>query len=201
MEFRTPPAGLRGVAEGRRGCGAKLPRMNARRLLAALACAVPLAAAAQWQWVDGDGRQVFSDRPPPVEVPPSRILRQPGARTAPSAPAAAAPAPAPAPAAAAVAAPPATGGRDKALEEKKREAEAAAAQKRRAEEERIAQARAENCERAKKAKATLDSGVRLSTTNARGELEVMDDEARARETQRVAGVLASDCGPPAPPRQ
>lgn len=173
--------------------------MNARRLLAALACAVPLVAAAQWQWVDAEGRKVFSDRPPPADVPPARILRQPGARPA-AAPVPAAAA-APSPATQAVAAPPAAGGRDKALEEKKKQAEAAAAEKRRADEERIAQARADNCERAKKAKATLDSGVRLSTTNAKGELEVMGDEARAKETQRVERVLASDCAPLAMPRQ
>ncbi|WP_216088085.1 DUF4124 domain-containing protein, partial [Shigella flexneri] len=30
------------------------------------------------QWVDKDGRKVFSDRPPPVDVPAKNILKQPG---------------------------------------------------------------------------------------------------------------------------
>ena len=53
----------------RAGVQAKLPRMNAFRLtLAALACSVPLMAAAQWQWLDKDGRKVFSDQPPPPNL-------------------------------------------------------------------------------------------------------------------------------------
>ena len=32
-----------------------------RYLLAALACLVTLQAAAHWQWLDKDGRKVFSD--------------------------------------------------------------------------------------------------------------------------------------------
>ncbi|HZY15413.1 MAG TPA: DUF4124 domain-containing protein, partial [Ramlibacter sp.] len=43
--------------------------MNALRLiLLVLACSVPLAAAAQWQWLDKDGRKVFSDRAPPPDI-------------------------------------------------------------------------------------------------------------------------------------
>ena len=38
-------------------------------LLLALACTWATGAFAQWQWLDKDGRKVFSDRPPPSEVP------------------------------------------------------------------------------------------------------------------------------------
>ena len=59
--------------------------------------------------------------------------------------------------------------------------------------ERIAKQRADNCERAKRAKATLDSGQRLATTNAKGEREIMDDARRASETQRLQDIMRSDC--------
>ena len=53
-------------------------RMNSiRALLVALACAVPVVCIAQWQWVDKDGRKVFSDQPPPPDVPAKNILKQP----------------------------------------------------------------------------------------------------------------------------
>ncbi len=34
-------------------------------------------SAAPWVWLDANGRQVFSDRAPPPDVPDRRILRQP----------------------------------------------------------------------------------------------------------------------------
>lgn len=163
--------------------------MQPLRLLVLLACAAPLWAQAQWQWLDSSGRKVFSDRPPPAEVPPSRILRQPGVRPAATEPAAATPAPAPAP----VAAAPQAGGKDKALEEKKRQAEAAEAAKKKAEDERIARLKEDNCTRARQAQAMLSSGQRVVQTNAKGEMEFMDDATRASELQRVQAIIASDC--------
>ena len=114
----------------------KLVRMKMHKLLLlAVACTWAMGAAAQWQWTDKDGRKVFSDRPPPPDIPEKSILKQPGgnrpARAAtPAAPAAsdAAPAVAAAPKAAASAA---GAGKDKELEEKKAQAEAAEAAKKR----------------------------------------------------------------------
>ncbi|MEK9952912.1 MAG: DUF4124 domain-containing protein [Curvibacter sp.] len=40
-----------------------------RSLLVLAGCLYALSASAQWQWLDKDGRRVFSDRPPPAEVP------------------------------------------------------------------------------------------------------------------------------------
>jgi len=154
-------------------------------------CLVPLAAGAQWQWLDQDGRKVFSDQAPPPDVPPSRILRQPGAR-------AAAPAAAP-PAETAAAAPSGTdprlkpSGQDKALEERRRQAEAAEAQKKKEEEAKVAAARAENCSRAKANKATFDSGQRIAFINEKGEKEYMSDERRAAEVKRLQEMIARDC--------
>ena len=176
----------------------------ARALLFALTLAATMAAHAQYQWIDKDGRRVFSDRPPPADVPQKNVLKEPRGssaavvRSAP-APAAATPAvgEAPASAPAAAAKPAATAsapaGVDKALEEKKKQAEAAEAAKKKAEEQKIAAARAENCKRAMNAKATLDSGMRMARLNDKGEREVLDDAQRAAELKRVNQIIAQDC--------
>ena len=161
-------------------------------------CALPLAVQAQWQWVDSQGKKVFSDQPPPIEVPEKNILRRPGGsaatRAAPPTPEAAeAPATAAAPTPAASAKP---SGVDKELEEKTRKAEEAEKAKRAAEEQRVAKLRAENCKRARQGKATFDSGMRVARLNERGEREVMDDEARAAEQRRLQAIIDSDCKAP-----
>lgn len=148
------------------------------------------AAQAQWQWIGSDGRKVFSDTPPPASVPEKSILKRPGGRPAP------APAEVGEEAAKAAETPtPKAPAKDAQLEAKKKQAEEAEAAKRQQELERVGKARAENCERAKRAKATLDSGVRLATTNAKGEREILDEKARAAEAQRLDRIIASDCGP------
>lgn len=180
-------------------------------VLFALACTWALGASAQWQWVDKDGRKVFSDRPPPVDTPQSKILKQPQSaqRAAPAAPAAAAAAAggqdgnaaATQPAGAAPGQPaaqaPRLPGKDEALEKKKAEAEGAEAAKKKAEADRTAKVRADNCARAQQAKSTLNSGQLLSHTNAKGERGFMDDATRLTENQRADSVIASECGPAA----
>jgi hypothetical protein len=161
-----------------------------RLLTLAVACAAPALALAQWQWVDKTGRKVFSDQPPPPDIPASSILRQPGGR-------AVAPDPAPQAEAAKPGTPPAPKitGKDPALEEKRKRAEAAEAEKAKAEEEKLAQGRAENCQKAKRAKATLDSGMRISRVNDKGEREVLDDAARDKELKSYEAAIARDCAP------
>lgn len=166
--------------------------MNFTRLaLLVAACITAPLAVAQWQWVDKDGRKVFSDQPPPASVPDRSILKRPGQRAVQPDPATSPAAAASAPASA-VAKP---SGRDKELEEKRKQAQAAEAEKRKAQEEEFARARAENCERAKKSKSLLDSGVRLVTTNSKGEHEFMDEAARAAEGKRLDGLIVRDCKP------
>lgn len=188
----------------------QFPRLPVRRLVAGLALFGAVAAQAQWQWVDKDGRKVFSDRPPPSDVLEKNILKRPPGRLAPQAAAAGAvDAVAGAPLAAASAAtdPPAKTAQaqvanvpklsstDRELEEKKKKAADAELAKRKAEEERVAKVKADNCARAKQGKAALDSGVRLGTTNAKGEREVMDDAARAAEVKRMQTAMATECPP------
>ena len=163
-------------------------------LIGALLISLSAGAFAQWQWIDKDGRKIFSDRGPGPEIPEKSILKRPAgsklnslpppSNAASDADASAAPTAVPAPKDAGV---------DKNLEAKKKQAEAAEAAKNKAEDERIARAKAENCRLAKQSKTTFDSGVRVSRTNASGEREFLDDAARAAEVQRLQGIISSDC--------
>jgi len=160
-------------------------------VLVACALVMPVAASAQWQWLDAQGKKVFSDQPPPLDVPEKNILRRPHGSRAAAAPA---PAPAPAEAPAAPAAPAGkAAGVDKELEEKARQAEEAEKAKRAAEEKKIAQAKADNCSRARQGKATMDSGMRVARVNDKGEREILDDNARAAEQRRLQSIIDSDC--------
>jgi len=161
-----------------------------RSTLLGLACALPALSLAQWQWIDKDGRKVFSDQSPPADVPAKSIIRQPGAKgpvapgpivgAQPSRPAAPVPKPS---------------GKDKELEARKKQAEAAEAEKKKAEEEQLAKIKADNCERSKRSKAMFDSGARVARMNTKGEREYMDDASRAVETKRLERIIASDCKP------
>ena len=160
-----------------------------RPALVALVFCAPLLASGQWLWMDKDGKKVYSDRPPPSDIAPDRILKQPGARgKSVDTPAAAVATTVAAPAAAQ-----APVGKDKALEEKRKLAASAEADKKKAEEAKVAAIQADNCARAKTAKAGFDAGYRIAQTNAKGEREIMDDNQRAAEAKRLEGVIARDC--------
>jgi Domain of unknown function (DUF4124) len=157
-----------------------------------LICLLPLAQA-QWSWKDKDGRRIFSDQPPPSGVPDKDIFqRPPGSRAAQTATASEAATSTPA-STATTAGAPKISGKDAELEKKKKEADAKQAAKQKAEDAQIAAAKKDNCERAKRAQSTFDSGVRVATTNANGEREFMSDAARAAETKRLKDIMAKDC--------
>ena len=177
--------------------------MNAIRFLQTglvlVACTVSTSLMAQYQWVDKDGRKVFSDRPPPTDIPAKDILKQPPTRT--RMPAQIAPvvadgvdksaAGASAPVGSASA--PKGSGVDKDLEAKKKQAAQVDQEKKKEAEEQAAKAKAENCARAKQAKATYDSGIRIARTNEKGEREMLDEAARAAESKRVQTIIDADC--------
>jgi hypothetical protein len=177
------------------------PMKHITHLILVLGCAfVSLSALAQWQWLDKDGRKVFSDRAPPATVPEKSILKQPNRLKSASVVEATGGdttrALEPAPASSGiqpVASAPKLNGVDKELAEKKKKAELLETAKRKADEDKVATGRAENCTRAKHAKVGLDSGVRLGRINKQGEREVMDDAARALEAKRIQTIIESDC--------
>jgi len=181
------------VRSPRYGLGINFTIMkNLARLALVLTCLLTTAAFAQWQWLDKDGRPVFSDRAPPPNIPEKSIVQRPGKMAVVPRSDAAAADQTTAPAQA-LASAPRVSGIDKALAEKKKNAEAAEAAKRKADEDRVTAAKADNCQRARSAKAGLDSGVRLARVNAKGEREVMDDAARMVETKRIQSIIDTDC--------
>ena len=146
-----------------------------------------LPAAAQWKWKDSRGQVVVSDTPPPRDIPESNVLQKPSlvvqrsaAQLTPTASA---------PAAETVA----KAKVDPELEARRKKAESDQSDRAKAEEAKVAAARADNCQRARSHMSTLDSGVRLSRSNEKGEREILDDKQRADEIQRTRQIIASDC--------
>jgi hypothetical protein len=161
----------------------------AAALVFALGCS---AATVQWKWRDAAGRINASDMAPPASVPERDILQRPTDQPKRgSSPAAAPSAPA---TTVAVQGATAAKGTDPELEARRKRAadeKATAAQQ---EKERLAKARADNCMRARSQLAALNDGQRMSRATAQGEVIILDDRARAEETERTRAVIASDCG-------
>lgn len=153
-----------------------------RGLLLLLACALPLSGLAQWQWIDQDGRKVYSDRAPPPEIPQKNILKQPLTSNFATleSPASAASAPKPL-------------GKDPALEAKKKKSEDEEDAKRKGEADKMDKDRSQNCERARNSLAVLKSGIRMRAANAEGAMEYLSDASRATEIERVQAIVTSEC--------
>lgn len=167
-------------------------------ILATATGAFTLTAFAHWQWLDKDGRKVFSDRAPPADIKEKNILKHPPGSIRPAAPSTEADAGATAARPAIPVSAPKLGlpkltGKDAELEVRKKKAEDDDAAKRKMEEDKIAKVKAENCERAKSGLATLQSGLRVSSVNAKGEREVFDEAKLALETKRTQEVIDSSC--------
>lgn len=179
-----------------RHSAATLPPMKRMDYIVAVALFVAASCAhSQWKWVDAQGRSVYSDLAPPPDVPEVRILKRPGGTPAnPDADASAQ--------TQSTGATPATGatpnaaqprGVDAALEARKKQAALADAARQKAEQEKASKARADNCKRARSAKATLEAGGRLAQINTAGEPVVMDDATRAAEIRHAQSVMDADC--------
>ena len=160
---------------------------------AAVLLLVALPAEAQWKWRDKGGHVQYSDLPPPVGTPEQDILGRPNpqrrsATASPFSPASAASA---------------TQGAasnlltprvvEPELEAKRKKSEADLAAKNKVEEDRIAATKADNCARARSQLRTLDSGVRVTRTNDKGEREFLDDKQRADETKHTKDAITADC--------
>jgi len=136
--------------------------------------------SAVWQWLDKDGHKVFSDRAPPPEILEKDILERPAVTLTTPVPQIGASSPRLLPI-------------DKELMEKKKKAEEGELARRKGEEDRISKSKAENCERARRAKASFDSGRPIARPNEKGEPEVLDAKTRAAEVNRLQSIIESDC--------
>ncbi|WP_158291690.1 DUF4124 domain-containing protein [Lampropedia puyangensis] len=165
------------------------------------------AALAQWQWVDESGKKVYSDRPPPITVPESNILKSPkGAPSAPTPrvvePAAQAGSESPEQALAPKQAESVQEDAElkvKAEQLKNKEAEASSkesaevAQKNAQIEKDNAAARQRNCTNARNRLAQLEPGKRVMTTGADGAVGFMDDKTRAAEHKTAQEMMQANC--------
>ena len=159
---------------------------------------VSISAHAQWAWIGKDGSKVFSDRAPPVDISDQQIFKRPSlvfvvaptVRGGLSASSASPTASVPSQAALSASKP---SGIDKELAQRIKNSEQAQVEKRRADEEKLAKVKAENCDRAKQAEASLESGSRISRLNKQGIREILDDTERAAELKRIQSVVKSEC--------
>jgi hypothetical protein len=171
-------------------------------LFVGMLIAMPSAQAQLYQWRDATGRMVFSDSPPPPNIPPGNIIKRPKVGT---------PAPAAAPATADAAkdgaakdgaakdgaakdaakpAAPALNAVEKAALDKKNNAEAAKKAEeanKKAEDEKRRQSA---CGALQASATQLESGIRIRRINAQGEPYFIDDAERAKELQRIKSEMA-----------
>ena len=144
------------------------------------------AALAQYVWLDDKGSKQFSDQPPPSTVPKNKILKVPGGNID-----------------RAISEPDADTDQTKKTKQpesvaekeaayKKRRDEMAAKDKKATEEAKNTAAKADNCKRMREYKQSLDSGQRISQTDANGNRSYLTDEKRAQEQSTVTQSLG-DC--------
>lgn len=161
-------------------------RLASLSLAALVLLALSPPADAQWKWRDSRGQIHISDIPPPRDVADKDVLQRPELALR-------KPAPPPPAAAASAAAVPAKAPVDAELEQRKRKAEQEQEAKAKADQQKAAAIRKDNCQRARDQLATLDSGQRIARIKADGEREILDDDARAKETRRAREAIASEC--------
>ena len=152
-----------------------------KRLFDVLLCTFAASAfAQQYKWRDADGKVRYGDVPP-AGAKAERLKAPSGGY-----------APAPAPAAAAKKD---ASGKPLTPEQafRKRQEEAAKDREAQAKADQAAQQKRENCERAQAALRTLESGQRISRTNAQGERYFLDDAAISQETERARQAVQQSC--------
>lgn len=197
--------------------------MNPKHLALSVALYASAASVfAQWQWIDESGHKVFSDRPPPAHISPKQILKQPSSAHANgthsasgaavlypsadnpqlSAAAATAQSQAAQEAKDAAAKTQALAQQEQAkqLAEQEAKEKAADAARQKAEEAELqkleaqqTKARQENCQRARTALASLQSGGLQGHVNEKGERGFMTESQRQAELQRVQQVIQNSC--------
>lgn len=142
-------------------------------------------AQAQYVWLDEKGSKQFSDRPPPSSVPSNRILKSPNK----SAASASTPTSAPSEESAAKPKKPETIA-SKNEDFNKRKAEQAEKDKKASDEHQVTADKSKTCERARAYQQSLESGIRITSTDKNGERGYMSDEQRSQELNDVKRILS-----------
>jgi hypothetical protein len=135
------------------------------------------AAGQQYKWIDKDGKVRYGDVPPPgVEV---QRLKPPPPGTPPPAGAAKK-----------------DGAKGLTPEQafRKRQEDAEKDQQKQAAAEQEAKAKQENCAQAQSTLRTLESGQRISRTDAKGERVFLEEAEIAKETAKARDAVKQWCG-------
>lgn len=190
---------MRALVDASQSNGFYMLNMFLRSVLAALSLMAAGAAVAQWQWVDESGKKVYSDRPPPIAVPESDILKAPKGALRPNGDRSQA-------ARALAADEPAAEAsqEDQELKAKVEQIQAQEQQKAQDNSAAMAQSNAEieksnaaarkgNCERARNRLAQLEPGKRVMATDASGSVGFMSDATRASERQTAQDIMKANC--------
>lgn len=151
--------------------------------LLAAACAVPLAAHAQvYKWIDENGKVRYGDTPPPKAK--AKVIATPSARS---------------PSGAANTAKPKDARKgpltpaERDLEFRRRAKEAQTADAKAEKERQDKEARRVNCENSQQTLRTLESGQRISRTDANGERYYLDEAQLAQEAARARESVSQWC--------
>lgn len=139
--------------------------------LTTLAMTLSPVTAETYRWKDASGRTVYSDTPPPGGVKPQTTAdnasAEPGQKTK------------------------STAEQDMAF--KKRLKDAADKAEKDGSEAALSAQRQENCERAQRAVAALESNQPVSILNAKGERTTVDDSQRQAELERARKIAEDSC--------
>lgn len=171
-----------------------------RIALAATLIACSTLAQAQWMWVNEKGVKQLTDQPPPPGTPSNRILKAPRGQALADTRLQAAPAPAAegdeasAAAPADAKAPPAKPTlAERNADYNKRQKLAAENAAKAAEDANRANEKSKYCSEARKNIDLLESGVRVSEVDSKGERGYMSDESRAKRLQEDRGAFSKNC--------
>jgi hypothetical protein len=138
------------------------------------------ASAQTYQWKDSAGHTVISDTPPPGSAKEgSRTIG--GKTPVTNTPGATKPAEAPKTFA------------EKDMDFKKRQQESAEKSAKDAKDKSLAAEKRDNCDRAQKQVALLESGQRIATLDEKGERRILDEAEQANEMERARRVANESC--------
>ncbi len=166
----------------------KMTKIRLALVLVGLLASSAALAQAKYVWIDEHGVKQFSDTPPPGSIPEKNIIKQPRRTGAPST------SDTPAAGSGTDDTKPAPSLSDREADYNKRHAEQAAKDKKAAEQASKDESKSSNCASAKKYLDSLNSGVRMRTTDKDGQPVVMDDDQHAKETERAQQAVTDNCG-------
>ena len=134
-------------------------------------------------WTTAEGKRACGDAPPPgakgttVKVPAAPPVAAPAAKGAAAKDAKKGP----------------LTSAEREQEYRKRQAEAQKTAQKADQEKKDADAKRENCERAREALRSLESGQRIARTDAKGERYFLEDAQRAQETGAARQLVQQNC--------